>query len=272
MTVRDQTYAPFLDAQDRSLNADGGGLRYLDPLETKDTIDKAISQQSNNVLLRVRYRPTTYEIERGDTGFRISRKSGIPFFEIQAANPNRDWNVLSVGETIQLPSRDVTVKLNPIPNKRIVVNLNTQTLVAFENGQMKFSWLISSGLDDYPTSPGVYQILNHDDLASGSSFELCNTSASCGQWQMYWFMGIYEVTPGLMNGLHGAVLLPNGAYLGGGNVGSPYTYGCVMSRDDEGKLLYDWADDGTIVEIVSNEFAPTSELGQMVWAGDFPVN
>lgn len=75
-------------------------------------------------------------------------------------------------------------------------------------------------------------------------------------------MGMYEVSPGLMNGFHGAVTLPNGTYLGGGNVGYPYTYGCVMSSAQDGKTLYDWAEDGTVVEIVSDEFAPQSALAQ----------
>jgi hypothetical protein len=78
---------------------------------------------------------------------------------------------------------------------------------------------------------------------------------------MFWFMGIYEVVPGLMNGFHGAVLLPNGAYLGGGNVGRPYTYGCVMSENSHAEALYHWADQGTVVEILSSDYEPASDLG-----------
>ena len=79
---------------------------------------------------------------------------------------------------------------------------------------------------------------------------------------MYWFMGIYEVQPGLVNGFHGAVELPNGQYLGGGNVGQPYTFGCVMSLDSNAKLLYEWADIGTVVEILSREYPAQSELAR----------
>jgi lipoprotein-anchoring transpeptidase ErfK/SrfK len=84
---------------------------------------------------------------------------------------------------------------------------------------------------------------------------------------MHWFMGLYEVTPGLMNGFHGAVELPNGAYLGGGNVGAPYTFGCVMSLDSNAQQLYEWAEVGTPVEIISGEYQPQSELGKRA----FPV-
>mgnify|MGYP001251354731 FL=1 len=134
-------------------------------------------------------------------------------------------------------------------------------MVAYENGEPVFSWAISSGISTAPTYPGVFQILNHDEVALGSSYTLCS-AAGCGQWQMYWFMGIYEVTPGLVNGFHGAVLLPNGTYLGGGSVGSPYTFGCVMSTNDNAELLYNWADEGTVVEIISSEFAPRSDLAR----------
>jgi hypothetical protein len=272
LSLRDDAYSTFLEAQNSSLNPDGQILRYLDPVETKDRIRQAIANKSNQANLRIRYRPTTYTIEAGDGGHRISRKTGIPFYLIDAANPGRDWTLLSIGDEINLPSRDVVLPLDPVPEKRIVVNLDNQTLVAFENGQPIFSWLISSGLDDYPTSPGIYQVLNHEEIAAGSSFTLCNDSGSnCGQWEMYWFMGMYEVGPGLMNGFHGAVLLPNGNLLGDGGVGAPFTYGCIMSRDSQGKLLYDWATNGTMVEMISSEFAPQSQLAQYAATQNIPL-
>lgn len=266
LTLRDSTYAPFLNAQIQSLNPPTATeTRYLDPRETQDKLNKAISEQASSVMLRIRYRDTRYTVESGDRAYSISRKTGIPFYLIQEANPGRNLDVLSVGDVLNLPSKDKSVPLDPIPNKRIVVDLNNQSMIAFENGQEKFKWLISSGMDKYPTSPGIYQILTHNEEAAGGSFTLCsNSGLNCGSWTMYWFMGMYEVVPGLMNGFHGAVLLPNGAYLGGGNVGSKYTFGCVMAQNDNAKMLYDWADEGTVVEIISDEFAPQSDLGQRV--------
>ena len=79
---------------------------------------------------------------------------------------------------------------------------------------------------------------------------------------MNWFMGIYEVIPGLMNGFHGAVQLPNGNYLGGGGVYEPSTFGCIMSLDNNAEQLYRWAERGTIVEILSDDFQPESRLAQ----------
>jgi lipoprotein-anchoring transpeptidase ErfK/SrfK len=264
LIVRDSTFAPFLEAQNRSLNKSGDERRYLDGKETRASIAAAVNNKQNKAELRVRYRGLSYEVVPGDSGYRISRKTGIPFYLIQNVNAGRDLSKLSPGDTISLPSRDSILPEKPVPHKRIIVNLDTQALVAYENGKPVFNWLISSGMDKYPTSPGIYQILNHEEEASGGSYTLCD-SAGCGSWVMYWFMGIYEVQPGLMNGFHGAVLLPDGTYLGGGNVGAPFTFGCIMSENGNAEQLYRWAEIGTIVEIVSSEFAPVSALGQLAW-------
>lgn len=261
LMLRDAPFDAFITAQNQSLNPPDVAVRYLDPVETKEKMREAITNGDTEVRLRIRYYASTYAVTPGDTAFRISRKTGIPFYLIEEANAGRDLNELFVDDVINLPSRDVALPLDPLMNKRIIVDLRTQTLMAFENGQLVYQWLISSGIDTAPTSPGIYQILSHEPLSLGSSYTLCGATG-CSQWKMEWFMGMYEVSPGLMNGFHGAVTLPNGTYLGGGNVGYPYTYGCVMSSAQDGKTLYDWAEDGTVVEIISDEFAPQSALAQ----------
>jgi len=259
--LREDVFHDFLQAQNATLNPEPDGVRYLEPTETMGNVEEAIREGKTSVNLRIRYRPTRYEVVSGDTGYRIARRLGVPFYALTNANPGLDWDRLTPGMTINLPSRDITLPLEPVAEKRIIVNLDTQSLVAYENGREVFRWLISSGTSSFPTYPGVYQILSHSEKALGSTFELCGQSG-CGQWEMYWFMGIYEVVPGLMNGFHGAVRLPNGAYLGGGNVGYPYTYGCVMSENSNAEKLYHWAEAGTIVEIISSEYAPQSELAR----------
>lgn len=265
LMLRESTFLPYVDALNASLNETGTDVRYLAPDETMQHVNDAISSQDDTVTLRVRYRPTVYTVQRGDTGFAISRRTGIPFYLIREANSGINLDMLFPGDQLNIPTRDVTMPHDPVPHKRIVVNLNRQYLTAYENGQVVFEWPISSGVRDAPTSPGIYQILNHDPVAYGSSNTLCNAAGvQCGVWEMNWFMGIYEVQPGLVNGFHGGVLLPNGNYLGGGQVGVPYTFGCVMSRDEEARLLYEWAEVGTVVEIISTEFLPMSDLGQLI--------
>ena len=261
LVARNDPVFNYIDTLNNSVQLDLPSDGYLNAEEVINAINLSLSTGSTSAQVLVRFNSTTYEVVAGDTGYRISRKAGIPFFLIEEANPERNLSVLSPGDIINLPSRDVTLPLPVVANKRIIVDLETQSLLAYENGQEVFNWQISSGISEAPTSPGIYQILSHEPIAYGSSYSLCNDTG-CGQWELNWFMGIYEVVPGLVNGFHGAVLLPNGNYLGGNNVGVPYTLGCVMSRDDQARQLYDWADHGTVVEIISSDYPPQSELAR----------
>lgn len=265
LTLREDTFLPYVDQLNETLNVEND-LRYISSDEAVNYMREAISSGEQTVDLRVRYRPTTYEVQVGDTAMAIARRTGIPFYMIEEANTGRNLDVLFAGDVLQIPSRDITMEHPPVVSKRIVVDLESQWLTAFENGQEVFSWSISSGVSNAVTSPGVYQILNHERVALGSSSTLCNSAGlECGVWEMNWFMGIYEVRPGLVNGFHGSVLLPNGNLLGGGAVGRPTTFGCVMSEDVNAQLLYEWAEIGTVVEIISSEYEPMSDLGWQVW-------
>ncbi len=242
--------------------------RYIDKLLATETLQEALDTSNTYITLRLNYLPQPYTIAPGDTGHSIGRRKGIPPNLILDANPSVQWNALTVGQIVQIPSRDVMTPAEPVPHKRIIVDLESQWLVYFENGQPIGNWGISSGRETAPTYPGIFQVLTHRELSYGSSYALCDVAfTNCSQWDMFWFMGIYEVVPGLMNGFHGAVKLPNGNYLGGGEVWEPSTYGCIMSENELAKQLYDWAEEGTMVEIISKDFPPESELAQ--YALDF---
>ena len=261
LSVRVDAFHNFIGLQNEILVRGG---RYLDRLLATEQLQESLTEGSSEIVLRLNYLPDEYVVERQDTGYRIGRKRGIPYELIRDANPTVRWNALNVGDKVQIPSRDVMIPEDPVPHKRIIVDLEAQWLVGFENGELAFDWAISSGRETAPTYPGIYQILTHDRVAFGGSFALCDEAGTnCNQWEMAWFMGIYEVVPGLMNGFHGAVLLPNGNYLGGGGVYEPSTFGCIMSLDKNAHLLYDWAEQGTMVEIISDEFAPESELAHL---------
>ena len=262
LTLREETFIPFFHAQNNSLNPPGTtDPRYLDQVDTLEKMRRAIAGRDLSVNLRVRYRPSVYAVQEGDRGFFISRKTGIPYFLIEEVNRDYNMDMLFPGDLLNMPSRDVAVPLDPVRNKRIIVDLTYQWLTAYENGRQVFRWNVASGIQGNPTSPGIYQILTHDEIAHGSSFNLCSAQG-CGQWKMNWFMGVYEVRPGLMNGFHGAVVLPNGTLLNNGLVGVPATFGCIMSVDDNARSLYDWAEVGTLVEIISDEYTPRSDLAR----------
>ncbi len=260
LAVRQSAFRQFIESE--SLKLVNGG-RYIDELQAIDKLQEALNSAKPDFVLRLNYLPEPYSVVQQDTGHHIGRKRGIPYELIRDANPTLNWNVLTVGQEIQIPSRDALLPQDPVPHKRIVVDLQSQWLVAFEHKQVRFSWGISSGREAAPTYPGVFQILTHNPKSFGSSYALCSDlGTNCDQWEMFWFMGVYEVVPGLMNGFHGAVKLPNGNLLGGGHTYEPSTFGCIMSLNSEAKRLYDWAEQGTVVEIISDVFAPESELGR----------
>lgn len=264
--IRESAFLPYVDQLNASLNSDGDNSRYILADEAVEHLNEAIALRAQEINLRVRYRDFTYEVASGDTVHAIARRTGVPFYLIQERNNGRNLDSISPGDLLSIPSRDVTMPNTPVPAKRIIVDLNNQYLYAFENGQIVFEWSISSGVENAPTSPGIYQVLSHEEVAYGSSNTLCDSAGLvCGQWEMHWFMGIYEVTEGLENGFHGDVLLPNGNWLGAGGIGTEQTFGCVMSDNHQAQSLYEWAEIGTVVEIISNEFEPMSDLGRMVW-------
>jgi lipoprotein-anchoring transpeptidase ErfK/SrfK len=145
------------------------------------------------------------------------------------------------GQQITIPSQDNLLPLPIMENKRIKVSISKQRVQAFENGVLKWDWPASTGIKSSPTNPGVFQIQSHEPNAYAASWDL---------W-MPQFMGIYRPVPSVdfMNGFHGFPTRNRNQILWTKNLGSPITFGCIMVSNDNAKLLYDWADDGVIVDI-----------------------
>lgn len=261
LSIREDGLEDFINLVNSRLDIDNWS-RYLDPTEAYESINTAFVNGQDVADIRIRYADSTYTLQNGDWGHRLSRRLGLPFFNINAVNPGTDWDQVLAGQNIAVPSRDLVIPLDPIDNRRIIVDLDARYLVAFENGEIVFDWPISIGRTDAPTLPGIYQILSQVDVASGSSFSLCNEDSECGQWEMDHFMGIYEVGVGLTNGFHGTVRLPNGGTLTQGSTQQASTFGCVMSDSDQAEMLYNWAETGIVVELIDSDFPPESELGQ----------
>jgi len=150
--------------------------------------------------------------------------------------------MLMAGARIKIPSPDVLTPLPVVENKRIVVSISDQTMQAFEDGELKWDWKTSTGMDSSPTSPGIYQIQTHEEMAYAANWDL----------YMPWFMGIYRPVPGqeFMNGFHGFPSRDRRQLLWTKDLGRRVTYGCILLSSDNAKTLYDWAEEGVIVEIL----------------------
>lgn len=131
--------------------------------------------------------------------------------------------------------------LAPVENysgsKYILVDISEQHLYAYEAETLVFSFVASTGMD-HSTRAGSFSVLNKIPNAYGATWNI---------WMPNW-LGIYW-SGSLQNGIHALPILPNGATLWAGFLGTPISYGCVVLGSYEAQLLYDWAEVGTPVEI-----------------------
>ncbi|NDJ52069.1 MAG: L,D-transpeptidase family protein, partial [Chloroflexi bacterium] len=197
-------------------------------------------QNGDDAFLIVTHTPTVYTVVSGDNLIRIAWKTGIPFWRIAAANPNVNTEALSPGQTLSIPSRSDLLPLPVIPNKRLIISISEQRLWGYEDGQLVYDEIISTGIDRSPTQPGVFQVQTHEDPAYAGNWDL---------WMPH-FLGIYEAWPGFMNGLHGLPTLSSGVTLWADVLGQPASYGCIILDLPTAESMYSWAEAGTVVEIV----------------------
>lgn len=228
--------AAYLNAQAETLDAG----RFLMVDEAVDMLAEAMLARRTEAFIRIYHPESQYVVQSGDSFATIAYNYGIPYPWIQAANPALG-DYLSVGQAVTIPSPDVMLPLPIVYGKRIVVNIAQQHLWAYEDGQMVFDWVISTGIASSPTAPGIFQIQSHELNAYAANWNL---------WMPY-FMGVYRPVPSsdFMNGFHGFPTRGNSQLLWTNNLGTPVTYGCILLSDTNIRLLYDWAEEGTVVEI-----------------------
>ena len=121
--------------------------------------------------------------------------------------------------------------------KYILVDISEQHMYVYEGDALIYSFIASTGINS-GTRTGTFAVQSKIPNAYGSTWDI---------WMPSW-LGIYW-SGGLENGIHALPILPNGATLWEGYLGSPVSYGCVVLGTYEAQLLYDWAEIGTPVQI-----------------------
>lgn len=122
-------------------------------------------------------------------------------------------------------------------SKYILVDISEQHMYVYEGDALVYSFVASTGMNN-ATRVGTFAVQSKIPNAYGATWNI---------WMPSW-LGIYWAG-GLENGIHALPILPNGATLWAGFLGRPISYGCVVLGSYEAKLLFDWADIGTPVEI-----------------------
>ncbi|OGO15128.1 MAG: hypothetical protein A2Z14_18065, partial [Chloroflexi bacterium RBG_16_48_8] len=197
-------------------------------------------QGSQPEPLRVYYRPMTYTVQRPETLVSLGVRIGMPYWKLIEADPKLAARNPYVGETITLPAKDAMLTLPVVMNKRIVISIGEQHLWVYQEGELIQDHVISTGMANSPTMPGIFQVQSHFENAYASNWDL---------WMPH-FLGIYEAVPGFENGIHGLPLLSNGVRLWGSVLGQPASYGCIILDLEAAEELYHWAEDGVVVEIL----------------------
>ena len=225
----------YLTTQQDALPAE----QYIDLDASVQAVQNAILRGQTSADVRVYQRDTTHVVQPGETIISIAWDYGIPYPYVQQANGGIDS--VSVGQTITLPSHDVMLPEPVVFGKRIVVSISQQHAWVYENGSLKWDWVASTGISSSPTWPGIYQIISHEDNAYAANWDL---------W-MPNFMGVYKPIPGsdFTNGFHGFPTRGGSQLLWTNSLGTRVTYGCILLSNDNIRLLYEWAENGVVVEI-----------------------
>ena len=142
-----------------------------------------------------------------------------------------------VEDVVVPPSNEETSAPVSASGKYVLVSIGEQHLYAYENGELIYSFVASTGMGN-STRVGTFHVLDKIPSAYGSTWNI---------WMPNW-MGIYW-SGSLENGIHALPILPGGGRLWSGYLGTPISYGCVVLGEYEASLLYDWAEVGTPVEI-----------------------
>ncbi len=235
-TVNEEAVAAFVRGQNEALPDDN----YVNARIAVPALVEAFKNRQAEVRLLMSHGEREHIVKAGETLSSIAFDYGMPYPWIQAVNQGVG-DALFVGDRLRIPSPDVLLPLPVVEGKRIVVSLKGQRVLVYENGQLKWDWPASTGMAESPTSPGVFQVQSHEELAYAANWDL----------YMPWFMGIYRPVPGqeFMNGFHGFPSRDRRQFLWERNLGGPITYGCILISTTNAKLLYDWAEAGVVVEI-----------------------
>jgi hypothetical protein len=216
-----------------------GDERLLDVDETLPRALAALDGLESRVEGRIRHPEGVYVVQPGDFFFDIAYSYGFPQWRLEEANPDVDPEALAIGMELVMPSIDVLFPEPLVPGKRIEIDLPEQRLRAYENEELVFDFICSSGMSRTPTIAGQFQVLFKEPSAYASRWSL----------DMPYFMAIYQEGPEYFNGMHELPITSGGWRLWSGALGWPASYGCIILDVGDAEALYNWAPVGTLVRI-----------------------
>lgn len=118
--------------------------------------------------------------------------------------------------------------------KYIDVDIGSQTMVLFQDGQAVKQFLVSSGKRGMDTPKGEFSVKNK---------ALRPWSKTYGLYMPYWM----AFTADGKFGIHELPEWPGGYKEGANHLGRPVSHGCIRLGVGNAKFVYEWADIGTVL-------------------------
>jgi len=182
-----------------------------------------------------------YTVQPGEFLSQIGARLGMSWLAIAKVNGLSNPDSLKVGTVLLIPTAEEAAKYGPVlptyedPGARVgvgrefVVVLSTQMAYAYEDGLLKRSARISSGLPDTPTVKGDFRIRLkvRSQRMTGEDYDLENV-----EWVMYFYAGY---------AFHGTWWH--------NNFGTPMSRGCVNMTNTDAKWFYEFGSIGTPVHV-----------------------
>jgi len=171
--------------------------------------------------------PDSYVVQPGDTLAAIAEEFGVTLDYLVFKNDIKNPDLIYPGQVIVKPGWP------PKPDtldKEIIIELSTQQVFVYENGQLLKTFLVSTGTWEHPTVQGHFPIwikLESDRMA-GPGYDLKG-----GPWIMYFYQDY---------GLHGTYWH--------NNFGRSMSHGCVNLRTEDAEWLFNWAEVGDTVWVI----------------------
>lgn len=168
----------------------------------------------------------------------VITEATLPNNELRITNQELDANA-SIGTQNFVPLQGGLILDRATDNassKKIIIHLKTQTMDMVENGEVLNTFKISSGRRGMETPTGSFSILSKTPRAYSKTY---------GLYMPYWMA---FTTRG--HGIHELPEWPGGLKEGENHLGTPISHGCVRLGVGPAKILYEWAEIKTPVEVI----------------------
>jgi len=239
-----------------------GTLNYENPFATSNWIDK-VNIKPSGIEGRDNIKPGSRVVF--DIPIRTSIRSGLykiyfkPIIDFGNQNP-----IVIVGDSIEwiiVVGNELHYQ-NMGEDKQILISTDDQKIIAIENYMVLMEVPISTGKRGYETPKGWFKILNHVDTAYSSSYSLYMDNWMALSSLKYGFRGYglhklpyWKVNPARYKDREGTItngrLYTQGKlYEDYNHLGEKMSHGCIRLGIESSRVLYDWADNGTLVNII----------------------